>query len=99
MNKNRTLRSKQVFSRYRDKKRIAKMGDRPFKRFPRKYFHLIDKGFNHHSGSRARSYNFIQRLASSVGASMQQVFEDRLKKLIVPTIEREILRKIRGVLK
>ena len=93
MNKKKVLRSKQVFSRFRDTGRVSK----PFKRFPRKYFHLIDKGFNHYRAGNVGGYNFIQRLKQSLQASMQATFEKRLQELIIPVIKREILRKWKRV--
>lgn len=92
-------RSKQVFSRFRDSGRIKAMGGRPFKRFPRKYFHLINNGFNHHRGGRVEGYKFLEKLKAAVGNSIQQVFNERLKNLIVPVIKREIRRKLNSVLK
>lgn len=94
------LRSKQVFSRYRDAKRLAKNGNKPFKRWPRKYFHLIDRGFNHKfTGNRVAGYEFLQKLKAAIGNSLQTVFNERLKSLIIPTIKKEILRKWKNVLK
>lgn len=93
MNKKRVLRSKQVFSRFRDKGRIKSAGDRPIKRMPRKYFHLIDKGFNHYRAGRVNGYNFIEKLMSSMMGSMQAIFVKRLQELVVPVIKREIVRK------
>lgn len=99
MNKRGQLKSKQVFSRYRDKKRIARLNGKPFKRFPRKYFHLIDKGFRHRRAGRVSGYEFIQKLRNALGNTMQRIFEQRLKDLIIPTIKRELIRKYRRVLK
>ena len=99
VNKKGTARSKQVFSRYRDTRRIAKMAGKPMKRFPRKYFHLINSGFNHRRAGKVAGYNFIRRLQTAIGQSMQKVFEERLKNLIIPTIRREIIRKWKSVLK
>lgn len=99
--KNKTTRSKQVFSRYRykGKGRTSVSRNVPFKRIPRKYFHLIDKGFDHRRGIRAKAYNFIERLRSSLGGTMQSVFEERLRNLIVPVIVKELKRKWKDVLK
>lgn len=99
MNKKRQFKSKQVFSRYRDQRRIAKLGGKAFKRFPRKYFHLIDKGFDHRFAGRVTGYEFIYRLQNSLGNTMQQVFESRLRELVVPTIKKEIIRKWVSVLR
>lgn len=97
-NKKGTQRSKQVFSRYRDSKRVRKLNGKPFKRWPKKYFHLIDKGFNHRFAGRVAGYDFIQRLQNSLGSSMQRIFESRLKELVIPTIKRELIRKFKSVL-
>ena len=97
--KNKIVKSKQVFSRYRDKQRINKSGGKPFKRFPRKYFHLINKGFDHYRGGRTRAYMFLQKLKASLGNSMQEIFEERLINLIIPTMKKEIIRKWKNVLK
>lgn len=98
-NKKGVRRSKQVFSRYRNEYRITKLAGRPFKRWPKKYFHLIDRGFNHYRAGRVNGYEFISKLRTSIGSSMQQTFEKRLKELIIPTIKRELIRKFRSVLK
>jgi hypothetical protein len=99
MNKKGTLRSKQVFSRYRDEQRIKALNGRTFKRFPRKYFHLINKGFNHFRAGRVSGYEFIYRLQNSLGNTMQKVFETRLKELVMPTIKKEIIRNWFSVFK
>lgn len=98
-NRKGVSRSKQVFSRYRNDYRITKLAGRPFKRRPSKYFHLIDRGFNHRNAGRVAGYNFIYKLQSSLGSSMQETFARRLRELVMPTIKREILRKFRSVLK
>lgn len=94
------VKSKQVFSRYRDSKRLAKTGGKAFKRYPRKYFHLIDKGFRHKfTGNRVAGYEFIQKLKNAIGGSLQKAFNERLKNLIIPTIQKEIARRWKNVLK
>lgn len=92
------ISSKQVFSRYRDTNRINKLKGAARKVRPKKYFHLIDKGFNHRFAGRVDGYEFIQKLQTSLGNSMQKIFEDRLNELIIPTIEREMIRKFKSVL-
>jgi hypothetical protein len=91
--------SKQVFSRFRSKSIIRNLNGRSIKRVPSRYFHLIDKGFNHRRGVRARAYYFLRKLHNAVSQTMQAVFEERLKNLIVPTIKKEIARKIKRVLR
>jgi hypothetical protein len=97
MNKNRKLNSKQVFSRYRDLRRIKALNGKTFKRFPRKYFHLINKGFNHYRAGRVQGYEFIYKLQNSLGNTMQQVFETRLRELVIPVIKKEIIREFKSV--
>ena len=76
------------------------MGGKAFKRYPRKYFHLIDKGFNHKfTGNKVAGYEFIQKLRTAIGDSLQKIFNERLKSLIIPTIQKEIARKWKNVLK
>lgn len=87
------LRSKQVFSRYRNEKRIAKLKGKPLKRRPSKYFHLIDIGFNHRRAGLVIGYKFIERLRTAIGDSLQKTFNERLTKLIIPTMKKEIIRK------
>lgn len=98
-NKKGVQRSKQVFSRYRNTRRISNLNGRPFKRIPSKYFPMIDKGFNHRFAGRVNGYNFIQRLTTSLGNSMQKTFESRLKELVIPVIQKELLRKFKSVLR
>lgn len=93
------ISSKQVFSRYRNTKRIARLNGGVRKVMPRKYFHLIDRGFIHKVAGPVHGYRFIQRLKTSLGNSMQKTFEDRLRELVIPTIEREMVRKFKSVLK
>jgi hypothetical protein len=99
MNKRRNFRAKQVFSRYRAAGRIKSLNGKGFKRFPKKYFHLIDNGFNHRNAGPVLGYKFIDKLRAAIQNSLQKIFEERLKNLIIPTIKRELARKIRNVLK
>jgi hypothetical protein len=99
MNKRRELRSKQVFSRYRSKGRINASKGKPFKRWPKKYFHLIDNGFNHYRAGMVAGYLFIRRLKQILKDTIQQIFEERIRTLIIPTIKRELLRKYKRVLR
>lgn len=99
-NKKGIARTKQVFSRYRDQNRIQKLGSGTLKRWPKKYFHLIDKGFNHFYAKRfVEGYEFIRQLDQAVRSSMQETLNKRLRDLVVPTIQREMLRKLKGVFK
>jgi len=93
------VNSKQVFSRYRNQRKIKKLNGGVLKRSPSRYFHLIDKGFNHRLGVRAKAYMFIQKLHNSVSTTMQSVFEERLRNIIVPVIKKEIARKLKRVLR
>ncbi len=95
--RNKTFKSKQVFSRFRNDRRISKM--KVLKRKPGKYFHLIDRGFNHHAGGQSKAYLFINRLINTVSANVQSVFEERLRNLVVPIIKQELVRKIVRVLR
>jgi hypothetical protein len=99
MNKKRQLRSKQVFSRYRAAGRVKKLNGKPFKRFPKKYFHLIDNGFIHRRGVAVMGYKFLQKLRAAIQDSLQKIFEERLRNLVIPTIKRELIRKYKNVLK
>lgn len=98
-NKKGVSRSKQVFSRYRNDYRITKLAGRPFKRRPSKYFHLIDRGFNHRNAGRVAGYDFIAKLQASLGHSIQDTFVERLSELVIPTIKREIARNFKSVFK
>lgn len=99
MNKKQQFKTKQVFSRYRSSGRIAALGSSVLKRVPKKYFHLIDKGFVHKRGVLVRGYDFIKKLKAAIHDSLQRIFEERLKNLVIPTIKRELMRKYRNVLK
>ena len=92
------LKSKQVFSTYKGnkyKKRFIK--SRVFKRKPSKYFRLINNGFNHRFGTRAKAYNFISRAKAAVDSEMQIVFERRLQELLVPVLKRQVIRHLKNV--
>lgn len=99
LNRKPQLKSKQVFSRYRATGRIKALGNGILKRFPKKYFHLIDNGFVHRNGVLVEGYKFIQKLRAAIQDSLQKIFEERLKNLIIPTIKRELMRKYKNVLK
>lgn len=99
MNKKQQFKTKQVFSRYRAKGRIRALGNKLMKRVPKKYFHLIDNGFVHRHGVLVLGYKFIQKLREALQDSLQRIFEERLKNLIIPTIKRELIRKYKNVLK
>jgi len=99
MNRKGVLRSKQVFSRFRSQPHIDRLKGKPLKRRPSKYFHMIDKGFNHRSGVRGRNYEFIHQLRQRVSKSMQEMFVKRLKELLLPVIKKELLRKYKSVLR
>lgn len=99
MNKKQTFKTKQVFSRYRAAGRIKALGNRALKRVPKKYFHLIDRGFIHRNNAIFLGYGFIEKLRAAIKDSLQSIFEERLKNLIIPTIRRELIRKFKNVLK
>lgn len=99
LNRKPQLKSKQVFSRYRAAGRIKALGNKVLKRFPKKYFHLIDNGFVHRNGVLVQGYKFIQKLRAAIQDSLQKIFEERLRNLVMPTIRRELIRKYKNVLK
>lgn len=99
MNKKQQFKTKQVFSRYRAAGRIKALGSKSMKRVPKKYFHLIDNGFVHRNGVLVQGYSFIKKLREALQDSLQRVFEERLRNLIIPTIKRELMRKYKNVLK
>jgi hypothetical protein len=99
MNKKQVTKTKQVFSRYRATGRVKALNGGMFKRVPKRYFHLIDNGFVHRHGVLVQGYKFIEKLRASLLDSLQRIFEERLKNLIIPTMKRELMRKYKNVLK
>lgn len=99
LTKKGTIKSKQVFSRYRSVSRMNNLQGRPLKRFPRKYFHLIDQGFKHYMAGTVSGYKFLERLKAAIQDSMQKVFLARIKELLPIAIKKELIRKYEGVLK
>ena len=92
--------SKQVFSRYRGNRRERNyIKGMSFKRRPSKYFHLIERGFNHRYGVRAVAYLFLQRTEQAMMAEAQQIFVTKLQQLYTPTIIKEIERRLGNAIK
>jgi hypothetical protein len=92
--------SKQVFSRYKGNRRERNyIKGMTFKRRPSKYFHLIERGFNHRYGVRAIAYLFLQRTEQAMMAEAQQIFVTKLQQLYTPTIVKEINRRLGNVVK
>jgi hypothetical protein len=94
-----SFRSRRVFSRYRDKKYTTFFRSGVVKRKPSRYFHLINEGFAHRWGVTAKAYNFIRRVEGIVGSTAQTVFVTRLTQLLVPTMQRQINRKLASATK
>jgi len=61
----------EVKSLYRRKRRGT---GKPIKRGPSRYFHLVDKGFNHYSGTSVPGRNFVQQTYDTTVAVAQTQF-------------------------
>lgn len=87
------IKTKQVFSRLKTLSLSKNDQARGFvRRVPNKYFHLIEKGFNHRSGIRARAYNFRQRTANATKDEVIGIFKERLSVAITVAIVKHIHR-------
>lgn len=89
-----SVRTKQVFSAYKDKKYRSYVKSGMLKRRPVKYFHLVDRGFNHRFAGMTRAYNFLSRARAATASTTQEIFVNKLKSLFLPTVVKMINRKI-----
>jgi len=90
------IKTKQVFSRIKHLSLSNVSKKRGFiRRTPNKYFHLLEKGFVHRSGTMARAYRWREQTANATKDEVLNVFKERLKVAITVAILKHMHRASR----
>lgn len=90
------VRSRQVFSRWRNSPFKKKLKSKGFiRRKPSRYFHLINDGFlNVYSKARTVAYDFIERTTASSQGAMQGIFVSKIVSKLPEVVAKEISRNV-----